>query len=139
MRGKTMRLVRSLLLAAAIGLSLLAASAASAADGPTFGLVTGTANNVVSIAPLNGTSFDRSAAFPCPLADVQQALGRAPDAGDQVQLGDGAKTDAKDPRCALRMRVETATFWQRVGVVLTAAALVIFLASLAAGSPADPA
>jgi len=133
-----MRIVRSLLLAAVIGLSFLAGNTASAADAA-FGLVTGTANNAVSIAPLNGTSFDRNAAFACPLADVQQALGRAPDAGDQVQLGNGAKTDAKDPRCALRMRVETVDFWQRVGVVLAAAVLVILLASLAAGDAANPA
>ena len=93
----------------------------------------------MSIAPLNGTSFDRNAAFPCPLADVQQALGRAPDAGDQVQLGDGAPSGGKDPRCAVRMRVETVDFWQRVGVVGATAALVIFLASLAAGALADPA
>jgi hypothetical protein len=140
MRGKIMRFVQSLLLPAAIGLSFLAANAASAADAAKFGLVTGIANNAVSIAPLNGTSFDRNAAFPCPLADVQQALGRTPDAGDQVQLGDGdKKADAKDPRCAARMRVETVDFWQRVGVVGAAAVLVIFLASLAAGAPADPA
>jgi hypothetical protein len=135
-----MRFVRSLLLAAAIGLSFVAANAASAADDVKFGLVTGTANNAVSIAPLNGTSFDRNAAFACPLADVRQALGRAPDAGDQVQLGSGVKkADGKDPQCALSMRVETVSFWQRVGVVGAAAALVIFLASLAAGAPADPA
>jgi hypothetical protein len=139
MRGKIMRFARNLLLMAAIGLSFLAANAASAADAAKFGLVTGTANNAVSIAPLNGTSFDRNAAFPCPLADVQQALGRSPDAGDQVQLGDGATIAGKDPRCALRMRVETVDFWQRVGVVLAAAGLVILLASLAAGAPAAPA
>ena len=39
-----MRIVRSLLLSAAIGLSLMAANAASAADAAKFGLVTGTAN-----------------------------------------------------------------------------------------------
>jgi hypothetical protein len=139
MPGKIMRFVRSLLLAAAIGLPLLAANTASAADNAKFGLVTGTANNAVSIAPLNGSSFDHNAAFPCPLADIQQALGRVPDVGDQVQLGDGAATGGKDPRCAVRMRVETVSFWQRVGVVLAAAGLVILLASLAAGAPADPA
>src|SRR5580698_3421093 len=135
MRGKIMRIVRSLLLAAVLG---LAGNAAAAAD-PTFGLVTGTANNVVSIAPLNGSDFDRNNPVSCPLADVQQALGRAPDAGDQVQLGNGVRTDTKDPRCALRMRTETVSFYQRIGVVGAAAVLVIFLASLAAGAPADPA
>lgn len=131
-----MQFVRSLLLAAAIG---LIANAAAAAD-PAFGLVTGTANNMVSISPLNGSTPDRNNPVSCPLADVQQALGRAPDAGDQVQLGSGdKKADGKDPQCALRMRFETVDFWQRVGVVGAAAALVIFLASLAAGAPADPA
>lgn len=134
-----MRFVRTVLLTAATGLSLLAAGSASAADAAKFGLVTGTANNAVSIAPLNGSSFDRNASFSCPLPDVQQALGRAPDAGDQVQLGDGTNTGGKDPRCAVRMRVETVDFRQRVGVVLAAAVLVVLLASLAAGSPADPA
>jgi hypothetical protein len=135
MRGTIMRIVRSLLLAAVIG---LVGNAEAAAD-PTFGLVTGTANNAVSIAPLTGSDFDRNNPVSCPLADVQQALGRAPDAGDQVQLGNGAKTDTKDPRCTLRMRTEAVSFYQRVGVVGAAAVLVIFLASLAAGAPADPA
>ncbi|HEY4170640.1 MAG TPA: hypothetical protein VGM96_27850 [Reyranella sp.] len=131
-----MQVVRSLLLAAAIG---FIGNAAAAAD-PAFGLVTGTANDRVSIAPLNGSTPDRNNPVSCPLADVRQALGRTPDAGDQVQLGSGdKKSDDKDPQCALRMRVETVDFWQRVGVVGAAAALVIFLASLAAGAPANPA
>lgn len=145
MRGMSMRFVRSILLAAAIGLSFLACHVASAADDERPGKVIGVANKLVSIAPFDDTARreDRLKTFTCPSDDVQKLLGRLPEAGDQVlyrELDDknASEADMTKAHCSLRPRTVDVGFWERAAAVGGSAALIIFLASLAAGQCPAP-
>jgi hypothetical protein len=117
-----MRIVRSLLLGLAIGLSLLAGHVTSATAAT--GMVTGIANKQVSIAPYDDAikHEDRSKSFTCNSDDVQKLLGRLPDAGDRVAYVDG---DDKKSCSSLQQLEIHIGFLKRLLVVGLAAAAVL--------------
>lgn len=137
-----MRFGRSLLLVAAAS-ALFASHTARAAD-ESPGKVIGVANKLVSIAPFDDKSGreDRLKIFTCPSDDVQKLLGRLPETGDQVLYNEPAQNasaaDVTKSQCSLRPRTVNVGFWERAGVVTGSAALLILLASLAAGQRPAP-
>lgn len=106
------------------------ATPANAADG--FAIITGLADGKVGVALLNNLGeADRSKVSECAVADIQKALGRAPEIGDQLQFFEGDLA-----KCKVQSRTIKTEFWRRLLTILVCAWMVVVTASLAArGSP----
>jgi hypothetical protein len=97
-----------------------------------FGVVTGLVNGKMGIAPLDAQGQRNVAEVAeCDVAEVQKALGRTPEVGDELQY-----VDKGSNKCKLQGRSVKTDVWPRVLTILLCAAFVIGAASLAArGSP----